>query len=695
MSEVGLGYMVCAVPRNRNWYFSFFLVDDFCGSPHHIGMSYDTHDPAPSFFRVSGALWLIGFGFALMPLDAYEAESFLLSILCVGASVICALAVAPLSALKAMVRAPVVWVALGFWSLASLSVALSEIPFVSFIYFCFFSVFPLSAFVVAASGGRTAFLKFVGFGLAGMFGALALACLVQYFFMPDMLFHGAVNWPLANPNSLAGLLSLGFFAAVGWMLAAFNRVQSNIALALAVLLIAAILTTGSRGALVALIPALVALLWGVRAHLVQHKRCLSALVGFSVLAFVLMSAFTPFAVKSPLDVLETTISGAQSVLWSRPAIWGSAFEIFRAHVWSGSGIGTFFLYYPEVRSAVDASTAGLMVHSDPLQFAVEMGALAPILFYGFILVAYWMSVRVLKTLPPGDVRRVYIMTPFCALMALVMHAHITFHFHVLPILMVAGALMGFWFLQVLAVVRGDVVLDAQPYKNSWLRWGLAVPVVGVLAFFSQFQVSEILVNRAQNDLMNGASESYASNVNRAGRLSYNQNARALVAATHLPLGIVQLNAPLMRKDDLKVLNAQLRSLLDRAESANPRLAQIYFSRAELATYIQPFLMGQGDASGRYDVVEELRKALVIDPLHLSSRIKLANLSLRLGDVSEALEILEPGLNWRYKNQRPRLFLEKTYGLAYELGQEDVAVRAAREFERYFPGEVLPDMEVKK
>ncbi|MCB1721333.1 MAG: O-antigen ligase family protein [Alphaproteobacteria bacterium] len=651
------------------------------------------HDPRSSFYAVAAALWLVGFGFALMPLEAYEAESFLLAVLCVGACVICVLAMASLSALRrAIVSTWIVWLALGFWALAGLSVALSEIPFVSFIYFCFLSVFPLSAFLVAACGGSSALLKPLGYGAAAVFGGLALSCLAQYFFMSEMLFYGVVSWPLANPNSLAGLLSLGFFAAMGWMLALSGRGQSNVALVLAALLAAAILTTGSRGAMVAMIPALGVFLWGVRAHLGRHKRCLGALVGACILAFVAMGALSPLGAKSPASIIETTLSGAQSALWNRPAIWASALQIFREHVWSGTGIGTFFLYYPEVRSVDDPSTAGLMVHSDPLQFAVEMGAFAPIVFYSFILMAIWMSVRALKKLPLDDVRRVYILTPFCALMALVIHAHITFHFHVLSILMVAGALLGFWFLQVSAALHGCIQENEEPYCNPCIRWALAFPVVGVLAIFSQFQASEILVSRAQNGLMVGAGEAYANKINRAGRLSYNQNARALVAATHLPLGIVQLNAPLMPRDDLQALEGQLRSLLDRAERTNPRLAQIYFARAEMAATIQPFLAGQDLVHGRYDVAEELRKALALDPLHLGSRMKLADLFLRRRRNEEALEILGPGLNWRYKTQRPRLFLEKTYGLARQLERDDIAEKAAIEFARYFPQEKLSGMD---
>jgi hypothetical protein len=51
-----------------------------------------------------------------------------------------------------------------------------------------------------------------------------------------------------------------------------------------------------------------------------------------------------------------------------------------------TGIGTFYLYYPAVNTG-DYFSTGRMAHSDPLQFWAEMGVLAPLLFYGFIIAA--------------------------------------------------------------------------------------------------------------------------------------------------------------------------------------------------------------------------------------------------------------------------------------------------------------------
>ena len=636
-------------------------------------MSDEVHDPRSSFFAASAVLWLLGFAFALMPLEAYEAEGFMLAVLCVGASSIFTLAAVPIAVLKDVFCSSIARIALGFWALALLSVFLSEISFVSFIYFCFFSVFPLSFFISVVQSNY----KIIGWGGVVVYTFLAISCLIQYFFVPEMLLYGFVSWPLANPNSLAGLLSLGFFASVGWMLGAPDRRQSNIALVLSALLIAAIFTTGSRGALLSLIIMLIPFLFLLKAHAKKHKRCLSALVGISIGAFVLTSVLGYGF--SPTDMVVRSVEGTQPLLWSRPDIWVSTWQIIQEHFWTGTGIGTFFLYYPEVRSAGDPSTAGLMAHSDPLQFWAEMGITAPLLFYGFVFAAVVKTRSALKNIAADDVKRIYVLVPFFALAALVIHAHVSFHFHVLSILMVAGVMLGFWLSQVSKI---DAIQDSILHEKAFLRFGLALPLVVGMAVFAQSQASEILTSRGHSALMQGQMDSYAGQVNRAGQLSSDRNARSLVAAASVPLGIAQFNGPLMEKTELQAVYEQTKDLLDRAEAANPRLVQIPYSRAQLVSYVGVFL----DLPDEKASQEYLQEALGLDPLHLGSRVFLAKLLMRKKQKREALDVLKAGLDWKYKNQNPRYYLELTMNLAKELGDDEMYQKAQQNFELYFPSD---------
>jgi hypothetical protein len=186
--------------------------------------------------------------------------------------------------------------------------------------------------------------------------------------------------------------------------------------------------------------------------------------------------------------------------------------------------------------------------------------------------------------------------------------------------------------------------------------------------------------------MSGDMNVFADDINRAGGLSGNRNARALVAATHVPLGLLQLNAPFMRPEEVGTIYAQVADLLERAQEGNPRLAQIPYIRAELRSFAYVFLPDDRKNAGDENAESYALRALALDPLHLGARVMLADFAARRGDAQGALDILKGGLAWRYRTQNPRFFLEKTMRFARELGDEEVLQAAQREFNIYFPQE---------
>ena len=75
--------------------------------------------------------------------------------------------------------------------------------------------------------------------------------------------------------------------------------------------------------------------------------------------------------------------------------------------------------------------------------------------------------------------------------------------------------------------------------------------------------------------------------------------------------------------------------------------------------------------------------LKLDPLHLPSRLKLIDRAVRAKNFERAFVLYEEGLNWRYKAQNPRLFLEKAGRLALAEGREDVYMAAKSQWAIYF------------
>jgi O-antigen ligase len=617
---------------------------------------------------LSVTLWLAGLLFALTPLPDYEAQSVLIAVLCVGFSTFLAVGGAQNLNVLGVLRSPIILVALGFWVWALVSVCASEVRFISFIYFCIFSLFPLSFFLAAFS--FQPFYKVIGWIGGALMAVLAGFALVQYFALPSWLGFELVHWPFTNPNSFGAFLSLGVFGALGWMLSAGGRAQSNMAMVLAILCLLAMLTTGSRGAFLGMALSMAVLLFIGREQARQHWKCLlivgvCALAGFFIFGMVGDMA----SVKAPLTLVAESFDPQISALTDRPAIWASTLEMVRDYPVFGTGIGTFFLYYPQYRGD-DMSTAGLMAHSDPLQFASEMGVLGAVLFYAFVILALIKTVKVLRQQGLDPAFRVKVGASFCAMAAFVLHAHISFHFHVLPLLMVGGLAVGYWYVLVRSVEPSAAVRE--PQSNMVAKVMICIPLIGFLVVFGAFQKSEIMVSEAQSALERGDNDGFAELVNRAGKMSQNMNARALVVAADIPVGMMQFQVAFMESEERRSVFDQAMGLLDKAQAQNPRDPLVYFYRAELKSFVPLLVKELGLSSAE----EDLREGLAINPQTMRSRILLADLLRRRGQKQEAMDVLAGGLQWPYHNQDPSFFYDKTERMAKELGAKDVLDRVA-------------------
>lgn len=616
---------------------------------------------SPLYVYAATVFWAAGVVFSLTPIEAYTAESFLAAGVCLFVSAFLAVVSAEDIDLGSLLRAPVALGVAGFSVLAFISAALSDVPFVSFIFACSFAAFPISFFMFSTC--FKPLIKPIGYGLAALIGAMALFAVFQFFALPDWLVFKLVAWPFSNPNSLASLFSLGFFCAIGWMLAAPSRAASNLAMALAILCLWAVFSAGSRAAALAIIFVLPIFLFCLKSFVRAHIKCLGIVVCAGILAFAGFAVFGDNAPGvSPAAILVDTLQGGQSLPSQRLEIWAAGLDMFKDHFWSGTGKGTFFLYYPEYRDG-DVETAGFMAHNDPLQFAVEMGALAPILFYSLLALVFLRTLSVVRGLSLEDPKRIAILAPFFALFAMALHAHVTFPFHSVPLLILSGALLGFWFLQTGGFERKQGLPKT---ANMAFRVISGIVLIGLGFWFARFQASEILVSRAQKSMDQGQLEAFAAQVNMAGDLSYGLNARALSEAASVPVGVMQFNGPLMDDAEQREVYLQAMGLLDKAEAANPRLVNTFFLRGELKSYGEKLVP---EALKGMSAKEELARALEIDPMHIRSRLLLSDLYKREGDPEKALAVLKEGLKWNYKTQSPRFYYEKTERLARELGHD--------------------------
>lgn len=580
-------------------------------------------------------LWLGAFFFSLPLIEPYEIGR-LLAVLCAVAGVAAAAcpALGGADGLR-LPRAGVLAIGGLFWALTGLSAALSEVRYISFISFCTFSLMPLSALLFLwARDGRRA-MAGAGVAAGAVLGVLALWALAQYFIFTDMLVYGQVRAPFANPNAYAALLAAGVLPALGVALTGVGRARAA-AFALAALLIVAVMVIGGRA-----VP--LALLGGTVVFALMMPG--SARVRGGALFFValVMAAGTALALLGNEGAaIGRMVTGApgEASWFGRGPIWAAALAIAGDHPWTGTGIGTFFLYYPQYRLPADQVSAGIMAHSDPLQFWAELGTAGPILFYGFIAAALWRVRR-------GWARRsVPMLASFCALGVLVVHTHGDFDFYSAPVLCLAGLLLAHWFVASTPEGEGAWILRARPV--------VALPVcllaAGALLFMLQGVLfSEMQARTARALALRGDMEGFSRSVNAANASGFGMNARPYMMAATIPLGHLETAAATMTLEEKQAQYETATGLLDRAEGLNPRLPGIPFYRARLLALYRP-----AGAPAPEDV---LQLALRLDPQHLPSRMMLVERLHKAGRKDEAYMVMRDGLKWPHRLHDTTDFLE--------------------------------------
>lgn len=535
-----------------------------------------------------------------------------------------------------------------FWLLAFLSILNSEILNVSLMAFCFFSVMPLTFFVLAIQGEEKQF-EFIAKVLAVVFAGLSIWAMLQFFVFSDY-FGGRAHHPLKNPNSLAALFSLGFFCSVGWMLGAKGRIQSNLALVLSILIFGGIIATGSRGALLAMLPVFIFFLIVMRAQAKQHWRCL-AILFVSCAALFASSVFGSVATDNIAnrvgDIVSAKASGIDN---DRLKLWAASLRIIKEHGLLGTGIGTYFLYFPEFRLSEDLKGA-YYAHNDPLQYWVELGVLGPVLFYAFIISVIIRTVKAFKA--ATDVtKRLKIFVPFCALGAVIIHTHVTFNLYNLSILFIIGILLAVWFHATQSVLKTDVKEVKFPQKYSVFTkvTMIALPFLCVGFLFSAYIVSEHYTNKARDHLLAGELEEFADDVVLANRISFQNNYRSYILAVNVPLTLLENPKGLNDEQKEDIFNQGL-SYLRHVRAINPRSSSALFYLAKIQQVSPPeFIPDDLKTPEEYYL-----QALAIDPLHLGARMELAAIYDRRGEGAKALSVLEEGSYYQYSTSKAMEF----------------------------------------
>lgn len=619
---------------------------------------------------LAATLWAASFFLSLHFFEPAEIERLFVALLGLAGLAILVAAGGHLPARVVVApRLALLTVLLGFLAVAS--AAWSVAPPVSLLYLGGFLLLPATilALISARPDIRDDFLKCAAWLCGAVITGISIWALVQVFLLPEFLVSGQVRHPFPNPNAYAALLGLSFFVAVGLYIKAddaMNRHALWVMMFFALCAFAAI--AGKAATLGLVIGCILLVLLAGRVFLPSRWKpllCLAVLV--LVVGFIMASL--PNRIDSVSAVFGMLTGGTGSIE-NRIDIWHSALQLVAAHPWLGTGYRTFSLMYPSVQSAEDIYSSGMMVHMDPLQLWVEMGVLGPVLFYLIGLGAAWRFLFWCRESRAFNPRQgVFVLALFLGCGAFIAHSHVDFLLYTQPVMMVFSIAFS---LLLLNTDRAENAVQATPFAfmAPWpqgLRLlALFAPVLAVLCLHVPLMIGEYYSGQATRMIAREDMDGFAKAVNTANRVDMGWGARPYMMATTIPIGILKARMPLIPPEEQKALFMQIDSLITNALKRNSRLPAVWYQRGDMLLHLSPGIA----PAGYYSAEDCFVKALEISPLHLPSRMALANIYRDAGRSADEYAVLMGGVGWPYPAFDPKELFARAETLAKTQSQPD-------------------------
>ncbi len=622
--------------------------------------------------RLAAYLWGCGF-FLSLDFGVFPAPEFerLAAVLCVlagaGGIALCGGGLAERPVCAPALSA----VLLMLWFLVMFSAVWSVSPGTSLLYGGAFSVMPATVLGLhfASPAARDVFLRHALYGGAAVIATLGVWAVIQVFILPEYLVWGQVRHPFANPNAFAALLTLSLLVMIGLYLQVQARVFRWI-------LPVGMVVTGAALAAIASQAATLTLTGGLLVMAVLSASRLSAKQIWPLLPVAIAIGLIGALMAMQPDKTDivgrlSSLAGGDTRTWdNRIDIWTATWAMIAANPFLGTGYKTFFLAYPAFRLPSETYSGGFMAHSDPLQFWAELGIAGMILYYaaGALVV-----VRFCRWFRAGG-RDPVTIALFAGCAAFITHSHVDFLLYTMP------TMLAFALALAALVVRTPVAeeIPAVPFSFAGglpvsAQAGLVLaPVAAILFFFVPLMVSDYLATRAGQMIFKDV-DKFAETVNAANRIGMGLNARPYSMAVTVPIGILKVRSPAIPPEEQAQLFRQADYLIRAGLRQNRMNAALHYHRAELVRSVSPAIVPAG-----YPAAEEsLNMALALNPLHLPSRLALAEIFLAQGARERALDILAAGLDWPYTTFSPDAYFEQTIMLATALGEAELASRAGQ------------------
>lgn len=550
-----------------------------------------------------------------------------------------------------------------FWSYVSISVLWSTVPYNSVFFALIIGILPFLFVVFTLAPEPVKWLKIHGSVLGGAAAILSIWAGIQFFFFYEE-YGPRIHHPMLNPNNLAVLFNMTLFPCLALLFYARKRPHIIAAFLLLMLVFMALLVTQSRGAILSFWIALVPFLFFCRkCEGLNWFRFITVCTGFGIL-FLVVDHISGGMLAGNIAKVSRGLELASAV--DRLELWKSTWQMIKEHPWLGTGLGTFFYYYPAYRSRIDRSD-GFFVHMDPLQFWEEMGVIAPILFYAVLIAVLYVTVKAIRVLPVDSSMRLWVMAPFCGLLALAGHTHITFHLYILIVMIPAGFLLAWWFIATEKILGEDRVTIR--IKETSVKWLSAFLVIVLYLFIASWLARAAYATHLLNEsniLMNhGNWTAGYEKVLIADKVAPDSYSRPYEYHAKYRLALLWDNATRRSREERKALYDQALMYVNKAIDRNPATTHLWNYKALILFSGREF-----DPEAQDKAIALLNETIEANPMLIDARLGLAKIYQAQGELRKALDILEGGLG-RFvpKNQTTINFFLEIAKLRLQLGDK--------------------------
>ena len=547
-----------------------------------------------------------------------------------------------------------------FWLWLGFEIVFSPVFYLSVVNFWWVGIFPLMFLIYSSSPDKDFLWRLSFTSLVLVVVLLGLYALYQALILQDQ-----PRATFYNKNSLAALINLLLFPTLATNLLTNHKVQRFLSISILFLFALLLGLINSRGALIAFFIGLIFVL-GLTWRQYEKWRLLQAgmvIMGAFVAAHLLMN-YAPQITSTGMVDRILTLQDTQSAGLSRFVIWQPAWDLFLQHPWTGIGLGTYFLTIPPTLHINDHS-AGFYVHNDYLQIALETGVPGFILLLIVLFATLSRLINTLRVSCNDHNQRLYFLTLFAALLTLAVHSLFTYNFYVMPIMFVAGILLG----------RFNYVADQLEAKqlHVWKPAKLFRPAIYYTALglvsvsLSSYFISVGVAHHYQHKGYRFAAANQLEDAHQDFRIAQKLAPR-VDSAYYADADLLRKSALVLvdRPELSKGLLEEAQTLLTRAEEFNPLRPQ--------TPYIRGLVLEQATPDKQLEITRAYQAALNRNPRFIPARLALARYLIKHDNQEHAFQLLQDGLAYSYRQLSPAYLelVEMTSSAAVDTGNTELA-----------------------